>query len=421
MLPHLLGTNLCSLRPHVERLAFSAVWEMTPDAEIVNVRFHKSVIASKAAFTYEEAQFRKDDKSKKDAITESIRLLNSLAIKLKQKRMDAGALNLASPEVRIHLDSPEQAGPIEVEQKEMRETNSLVEEFMLLANVSVAQRIYEVFPMTAVLRRHLAPPRTNFENLQDILQKRRRMELDVSSSGALAASLDKCVDPKDPTFNTLVRIMATRCMLAAEYFCSGSVARDTFGHYGLAAGMYTHFTSPIRRYADVLAHRQLAAAINYEPLHPSLHSKDYVDEMLKLVNKRHRSAQQAGRASVEFYVGLSIAQRNSMLAPTDDWSRESKKDKVQGEGGMQASAYVIRVFRNGLAVFVNQFGLEGLITFNQEVEFDQDNHQINIPTSISGLSKDLELGIFDQCTVQIGLTKDDATKRGKVSMILVDH
>ncbi|KAJ1024369.1 hypothetical protein NDA18_004538 [Ustilago nuda] len=421
MLPHLLGTNLCSLRPDVERLAFSAVWEMRPDAEIVNVRFHKSVIASKAAFTYEEAQFRKDDKSKKDAITESIRLLNSLAIKLKQKRMDAGALNLASPEVRIHLDSPEQAGPIEVEQKEMRETNSLVEEFMLLANVSVAQRIYEVFPMTAVLRRHLAPPRTNFENLQDILQKRRRMELDVSSSGALAASLDKCVDPKDPTFNTLVRIMATRCMLAAEYFCSGSVARDTFGHYGLAAGMYTHFTSPIRRYADVLAHRQLAAAINYEPLHPSLHSKDYVDEMLKLVNKRHRSAQQASRTSVEFYVGLSIAQRNAMLATTEDCSRKSQKDTVQGEGGMQASAYVIRVFRNGLAVFVNQFGLEGLITFNQEVQLDQDNHQINIPTSVSGLSKDLELGIFDQCTVQIGMSKDHATKRGKVSMILVDH
>lgn len=152
MLPHLLGTNLCSLRPHVERLAFSAIWEMTPDAEIVNVRFHKSVIASKAAFTYEEAQKRKDDPRKKDDITMSVRLLNKLAIKLKAKRMAAGALNLASPEVRIHLDSPESAAPIDVEQKEMHETNSLVEEFMLLANISVAEKIYETFPRTAVLR-----------------------------------------------------------------------------------------------------------------------------------------------------------------------------------------------------------------------------------------------------------------------------
>lgn len=410
MLPHLLGTNLCSLRPYVERLAFSAVWEMTPEADIVNVRFHKSVIASKAAFTYEEAQLRHDDKSKNDPITQSIRLLNSLAKKLKQKRMDAGALNLASPEVRIHLDSSESAAPIDVEQKEMRETNSLVEEFMLLANVSVAERIYEIFPMTAVLRRHLPPPRTNFETLQDILLKRKGLILDVSSSGALADSLDKCVDPsgEDKTFNTLVRIMATRCMLSAEYFCAGSVARDTFGHYGLAAGMYTHFTSPIRRYADVLAHRQLAAAINYEPLHPSLHSKDYVDDILKVVNKRHRSAQQAGRASVEFYVGLSIAERNALL----------EEDGKEG-GMMRASAYVIRVFRNGLAVFVNQFGLEGLITFKEEVEFDQENYEVNIRKEVSGLGGDLKLGIFDMCEVEIGVVKDEMTKRGKVSMRLV--
>ncbi|KAG9108384.1 exosome catalytic subunit dis3, partial [Ceratobasidium sp. 392] len=107
MLPSLLGTNLCSLRPYVERLAFSAIWELTPDADIVNVRFTKSVIASKAAFTYEEAQIRKDDPTLKDELTQSIRLLNSLAQKLKAKRMAAGALNLASPEVKIHLDSAE--------------------------------------------------------------------------------------------------------------------------------------------------------------------------------------------------------------------------------------------------------------------------------------------------------------------------
>jgi exosome complex exonuclease DIS3/RRP44 len=180
--------------------------------------------------------------------------------------MAAGALNLASPEVKIHLESAESSDPIDVEQKKLLETNSLVEEFMLLANISVAQKIQETFPQTAVLRRHLPPPPTNFEKLQDILLKRKGLSLDVSSSGALAASLDRCEvimsillvtckrltyyqDPELPTFNTLVRILATRCMLSAEYFCSGSVSRDTFGHYGLASPIYTHFTSPIRRYA----------------------------------------------------------------------------------------------------------------------------------------------------------------------------
>ena len=138
----------------------------------------KSVIASKAAFTYEEAQIRKDDpyvfsssahppyisflstlnllclsyRHQQDDLTQSIRLLNSLAIKLRAARMAAGALNLASPEVKIHLDSAESSDPIDVEQKELRETNSLVEEFMLLANISVARRIQEAFPQTAVLR-----------------------------------------------------------------------------------------------------------------------------------------------------------------------------------------------------------------------------------------------------------------------------
>ena len=146
---------------------------MTPDADITNVRFTKSVIASKAAFTYEEAQIRKDDpfvfvsgsprfqtdytffylsSHRQDDLTSSIRMLNALAQKLRAKRMAAGALNLASPEVKIHLDSSESSDPIDVEQKEMRETNSLVEEFMLLANISVARKIEETFPQTAVLR-----------------------------------------------------------------------------------------------------------------------------------------------------------------------------------------------------------------------------------------------------------------------------
>ncbi|KAF8900484.1 mitotic control protein dis3 [Gymnopilus junonius] len=400
MLPALLGTNLCSLRPFVERLAFSAIWEMTPEAEIVNVRFTKSVIASKAAFTYEEAQIRKDDPHHQDDLARSIRLLNTLAQKLKAKRMAAGALNLASPEVKIQLESPESSDPIDVEQKEMRETNSLVEEFMLLANISVARKIEETFPQTAVLRRHLPPPRTNFEKLQDILLKRKDMKLDVSSSRALAASLDQCIDPSEPAFNTLVRIMATRCMLSAEYFCSGSVGKDTFGHYGLASPIYTHFTSPIRRYADVLAHRQLSAAIGYTPLHASLHSKPYVEHVLDVVNRRHRMAQMAGRASVEFYVGLALK------------GRGEREKKVGGQAAeVTEDAFVIRTFRNGLGVFVSKLGIEGLVMFKKNMQFDAENYTITVRSTT--------IAVFDKVTVRISVEKDKNTQRGKVKMNLV--
>uniref|UniRef100_A0A0W0FZA6 Ribosomal RNA-processing protein 44 n=1 Tax=Moniliophthora roreri TaxID=221103 RepID=A0A0W0FZA6_MONRR len=383
MLPSLLGTNLCSLRPFVERLAFSVIWELTPDADIVNVRFTKSVIKSNAAFTYEEAQIRKDDPNLQDDLTRSIRLLNSLAIKLKGKRMAAGALNLASPEVKIHLDSAESSDPIDVEQKELRETNSLVEEFMLLANVSVAKKIDEGWPQTAVLRRHLPPPKTNFEKLQDILKRTKGMDLDVSSSGALAASLDKCVDPSEPSFNTLVRIMATRCMLSAEYFCSGSVGRDTFRHYGLASEIYTHFTSPIRRYAGTCSR-------------PPSH----VERMMDVINRRHRMAQMAGRASVEFYVGLALKGRIE---------REGSTVK----GGVAEEAYVIRTFRNGVGVFVSKLGIEGLVTLKHNLHtFDADNYTITIGEK--------KIKIFDKVVVKIEVEKDKNTQRGKVKMTLVE-
>ncbi|GAA5869763.1 hypothetical protein JCM16303_001786 [Sporobolomyces ruberrimus] len=410
MLPHLLGTNLCSLRPYVERLAFSVIWELNENADIVNVRFTKSVIASKEAFTYEAAQKTHDDPSKTDRLSEGVRLLNKIAKQLKAKRMAAGALNLASPEVKIHLESSESTGPIDapvdVEVKELYETNSLVEEFMLLANISVAERIYQQFPQTAVLRRHAPPPKTNFEVLQDVLQKRRNMTLDVSTSGALADSLDECVDPSFPSFNTLVRIMATRCMLSAEYFCSGSIPASQFSHYGLASPIYTHFTSPIRRYADVLVHRQLSAAISGQPLHAGLQTRSWVDKTLEVVNKRHRGAQQAARASIEFYVALAIQRRE-----------ERAKASMDSQQKVRAEAFVIRAFRNGVAVFVNQFGLEGLVTFKRDNEYDAETYEIAVPDKNGDKVK---IGVFDKVVVEIGVEKDKNTQRGKVVMALVE-
>ncbi|UKZ62296.1 uncharacterized protein TrAtP1_003546 [Trichoderma atroviride] len=157
MLPMLLGTDLCSLKPYVERFAFTVIWELNDNADIVNVRFTKSVIASREAFSYEQAQLRIDDESQQDDLTKGMRMLLMLSKKLKKKRMDAGALSLSSPEIKVHMES-ESSDPIDVKTKELLDTNSLVEEFMLFANVSVAAKIYEAFPQTAILRRHAAPP-----------------------------------------------------------------------------------------------------------------------------------------------------------------------------------------------------------------------------------------------------------------------
>ena len=396
MLPMLLGTDLCSLNPYVERYAFSSIWEITPDAEIVKSEFTKSVIKSREAFSYEAAQIRVDDVSQKDDLTQAMRTLLMLSKKFKQKRMDAGALSLSSPEVKVEMES-ETSDPIDIKTKKHLDTMSLVEEFMLLANTSVAAKIYEAFPQTAMLRRHSPPPKTNFEELSNQLKIKRGLELRVSSSKELADSLDTCIDPSEPFFNTLVRIMATRCMMSAEYFCSGTQAYPEFRHYGLASEIYTHFTSPIRRYADLVVHRQLAAAIDYEALDASVRSKGKLEGVCKNINVRHRNAQQAGRASVEYYVGQAL------------------KGRVVEEEG-----FVMKVFSNGFVVFVPRFGIESLIRLRDLAEtepesvFDADNYVLKT----SG-SREVQVELFGKVVVRISDIKEESTGKRKIKAELV--
>jgi len=396
MLPMLLGTDLCSLKPYVERFAFSVIWEVTPDAEIVSADYTKSIIRSREAFSYEAAQLRIDDKNQQDELTDGMRALLMLSKKLRQKRMDAGALNLASPEVRVQSES-ETSDPVDVKTKQLLDTNSLVEEFMLLANISVASRIHEAFPQTALLRRHAAPPKTNFEELTNQLKVKKGLELRTDSSKALADSLDTCIDPQQPFLNTLVRIMATRCMMSAEYFCSGTQAYPEYRHYGLASEIYTHFTSPIRRYADLVVHRQLAAAIEYELPDSSIHSRAKLEGVCKNINVRHRNAQMAGRASVAYYVGQAL------------------KGRVIDEEG-----HIMRIFSNGFVVFVPRFGIEGLIRLKDlaetepEAVFDNDNYTLNL----SG-SRTTKLELFQQVKVRINDEQEESTGKRKVKLSLL--
>ncbi|KAI1807575.1 RNB-domain-containing protein [Daldinia bambusicola] len=396
MLPMLLGTDLCSLKPYVERYAFSVLWEVNQNADIINVRFTKSVIKSREAFSYEQAQLRIDDASQQDDLTKGMRTLLMLSKKLKQKRMDAGALSLSSPEVKVEMES-ETSDPIDVKTKALLDTNSLVEEFMLLANISVASKIYEAFPQTAILRRHAAPPKTNFDELANQLKVKRGLELRFDSSKALADSLDQCVDAREPFFNTLVRIMATRCMMSAEYFCAGTQAFPEFRHYGLASEIYTHFTSPIRRYADLVAHRQLAAAIEYEPMHPAVRSRGRLEAVCKNINVRHRNAQLAGRASVAYYVGQSL------------------RGRVAEEEG-----FVMKIFSNGFVVLVPRFGIEGLIRLRDladpepESTFDADTYTLRT----SG-SREVTVELFMKVLVRIQDVKDEATGKRGAKMELI--
>ncbi|KAJ5190790.1 Exosome complex exonuclease dis3 [Penicillium cinerascens] len=429
MLPHLLGTDLCSLKPYVERYAFSVIWELTPHGEIVSSDFTKSVIRSREAFSYEQAQLRIDDPSQKDELTESMRHLLHFSKIFKQKRYDAGALNLASPEVRI--EAGDEAGdPLtDVKTKAMLATNSLVEEFMLLANISVASKVFNSFSQTALLRRHATPPPQNFEELINQLSKKRNMELDVSSSGALANSLDRCVDPKNPFFNTLVRILATRCMTSAEYFCAGAHAESEFRHYGLASPIYTHFTSPIRRYADLLVHRQLASAIGYEgedghAVAEGVSTRGKLEDICRNINFRHRNAQFAGRASIEYYVGQALKARGEKMAAGGD------------NTGVDEEGYVMRVFENGVVVFVPRFGIEGVVRLEDFVlpgesgvysaaerrefavhrttEFDNEEYTLRVeekghPEKERGVTVEL----FQRVQVNVSSVKEEGRAAGK--------
>ena len=334
--------------------AFSVLWEVTPDARIVDAEFKKSIIHSIAALTYQQAQslIDKPDKDCKDDIQAgAVKRLASLARKFRARRIDAGALTLASPEVKFVLDS-ESLNPTDVQAYTLYEANALVEEFMLLANVTVSKKILRHYPTLSILRRHPAPNRSMFDGLIQ-KAKTRGVSICIDDSKKLADSLNDAgkILSEDPYLDQLLRILSTRCMSPAQYFCSGEYQAKDWHHYGLAAPVYTHFTSPIRRYADVCVHRLLAASIDVAPLPVFLPSKSHLHDLAANTNRRDRAAQLAGRASVQLHTLIFFA---------------GGEDGGEGGGAKEEDAYVLNVETSpnsepSFSVMVPRYGIEGKV------------------------------------------------------------
>jgi len=359
MLPARLTEVLCSLVAKKERLAFSVFWEFEQNKDkfkIVNTSFSKSIIKSVASLNYYEAQeiLEKGIEDEKAVLVESIRMMHKIVKFLKMQRDENGALTLASTEIRFTL-SEETHNPVDVSFYKTVDTHSIVEELMILANISVAAKIYKHYPAYSVLRRHPTPKLDKLNDLGETVKK-FGFTLKVDNSKELNRSLDAITKLNDPFFNKLIRILTTRTMNQAVYFCTGDYEYKDFFHYGLATPIYTHFTSPIRRYADVLVHRLLAAALDLQSLPDEMTNRFFITAKCNQMNKKRLMAQFAGRASGTF--------NNYLLF----------KEKTVIE-----EAIITQITEDKMYGMVPRYGIEGLIDLLEEdVKFNVTKMTVKI-------------------------------------------
>ena len=292
MLPEKLCNRLCSLRPNEEKLCFSAVFEITPRAAIRKKWFGRTVIKSNFRLTYEQAQdIIEGIADSPDAeLQTAITVLNKLAGILKGKRRKAGAIDFSRPEMKVLCD--ETGRPIDVYQKISKEANWLIEEFMLLANRSVAEFVAAT-GKTFVYRVHDVPNPEKLESLRHFAKSlgyKMNGELEgKKAAGAISDLLDKATGkPEAAAFKDI----ALRSMAKAKY------STENIGHYGLAFADYTHFTSPIRRYPDLMVHRLLALYLD----NAKSQDREFYESECKYASGREALATEAERTSVKYKV-----------------------------------------------------------------------------------------------------------------------
>lgn len=289
MLPEKLSNGVCSLRPKEEKLCFSAIFHIDKDAVVKKEWFGKTVIFSDRRFSYEEAQEILENK--KGEYAEELTLLNEMAKKLKEARFAKGAISFETEEVKFRLD--EEGRPVELFKKIRKDAHKLIEEFMLLANKKVAEFAHKKADRPFVYRVHDAP---NEDKLTEFSQfiKRFGYQIKIGSEQQVANSMNSLLAQVEgkPEQNIL-QSMAIRTMAKAFYTIKKS------GHYGLAFEHYSHFTSPIRRYPDLMAHRLLEIYLGDGHI-PKGMTPAFLEKQCKHSSEMESKAAEAERASVKY-------------------------------------------------------------------------------------------------------------------------
>ncbi|PHI18310.1 ribonuclease R [Lewinellaceae bacterium SD302] len=386
MLPEKISNELCSLRPNEDKLSFSAVFEFDPKTWNVEKRwFGRTVIHSDRRFTYEEAQEVLD--TGKGDYKDELFEMQKIAAKLRERRYKDGAINFASNEVRFKLD--EDGKPVEVYVKKQIETNRLIEDFMLLANREVAtyivkkeERLHTRIPF--VYRIHDEPDPDKVAELAKFAAA-LGVEMDLKNPKAIAASYNKLMSiaEKDPAVKMLSPI-AIRTMAKAIY------TTENIGHYGLGFENYTHFTSPIRRYADVLVHRVLEANLNRKEAVKYNAAK--LEEDCKHISNQERKAVTAERESIKY----------------------KQVEYIQDHIGEEFDSIINGIADFGVFVELSENYVEGMISFqNMDESYNLADNKLSMTGGRSG--KQLKMG--DAIRVRI---LDADLKKRRIEMALVE-
>jgi len=287
MLPERLSNDLCSLKPHIDRLSFSIVFKMDSSAKVLDYWIGKTVIHSDRRFSYEEAQEVIEGKS--DELKEAIPRINDLALLLKEARFKNGAISFESDEFRFELD--ENGVPLKVIKKVRKDAHKMIEEFMLLANRTIASHVSKKLKNYPIpYRVHESPKQEKLEMFIN-MAKRFGYQINSTSDAALAKSINEMVAATEGKVEaSILHPLAIRSMEKAFY-----TTKETT-HFGLAFDYYTHFTSPIRRYPDLLVHRHLFRYLNGEQ------PKDQsgMEKACQQSSKQEEKSAKAQRASVKY-------------------------------------------------------------------------------------------------------------------------